>query len=68
LLDLLLLLLNFAQLGLLLPVIKLLLHPDPGLLPDGGYRAVFHGIMNFPKFIHQKKTTCVKTGGFGNKL
>jgi hypothetical protein len=34
-LDLLLLRLNLLQLGLFLPALKLLLHPDPDLLPDG---------------------------------
>jgi hypothetical protein len=43
-LDLLLLLLNFPLLGLLLPALELLLHPDSGLLPDGGYPAIFHGM------------------------
>jgi hypothetical protein len=51
LLDLLLLLFNFAQLGLLLSVMELLLHPDPGLLPDGGYRAVFHGMAIVKTFL-----------------
>ena len=35
--------LNFPLLGLLLPALELLLHSDPGLLPDGGYTAIFYG-------------------------
>lgn len=44
LLDLLLLRLTLLQLGLFLPALEFLLHPDPGLLPDGCHAAVFHGM------------------------
>ena len=50
-LDLLLLLLNFPQLALPIPVMELLLNPDLGLLLDGSYSAQFYNMAIIKAFL-----------------
>jgi hypothetical protein len=44
---------------LLLLAPELLLHPDPGLLPDGGYPAVFYGMAIIKTFLRFPLIACL---------